>query len=610
MDILINESPGYAKCNMNSNDLVICEVDSDGIKNTDLIRLYKDNIESETEIQMYDVQNDGIPFNINLEFIQTYDLIFNNEKQNWFFKIKAKIVNDVIIPEGSTFSANILCENKKETIAFCTKEGNIDNNIIILLCRPEYKKNETVSISLSIFDNIYSSITWTNPLSLDDINMVNEAEIDVIKVDNLEFDIYENKWKFNMYVSDLSDTNLFLNSKIKIDLIYNNEEILGTCILKDSDKFSCSPDYENQKDDDIVAISPIKKNGSVTFKNKKILLKFGVKLTYEKYYDLKFIDSKWEFKIKLSGNDIEDGDEIQMDIIVDNLINYADCTLNNNILFCQVKKDDQTIKNNIKLINNSENTFLKWTNLPEIVDMYMTYEINFINVYGGFHQDKWKFNIYHESLNQQTKIYDNYVLLDILVNNFESTALCKITYNSFLKCVSNHENQQKNDIIKIAGNITPNLGTVYFNKKLENYQKNINFLILRIEYESVENEIKDNKFEFTIKGKLNEELDNEIEKDTITQIEVISYYAKTEVVCLTNNIKKEILYIVYLYCSTETENIPDIDNVSINIGENGFSKYVNFNLNQNIVIRVDISSLCDEGYYKIEDQDFCSNING
>ena len=586
MDILINNDPGYAKCNINDDGLVLCEVDSDGIKNTDLIRLYKDNIESETEIQMYNIQNDGIPFNINLEFIQAYDLIFDNEKQNWFFKIKAKVDNDDIIPDGSTFSTNILYENDKETVAFCSQQGNIENNIIILLCRPEYKINETVSISLSIVDNIYSSIIWTNPLTIDDINIVNIAELDVLKVDNLEFDISENKWNFNMYVSDLSDTGLFLNSKIKIDLIYNNEEILGTCILKELDKFSCSPDCQNQKDDDIVVISPTKKNGSVTFKNRKIKLKFGVKLTYEKYYDLKFIDSKWEFKIKLSENDIQDGDEIRIDIIIDGLINYADCTLNSNILLCQVKRKEQTMTNNIKLINNVQNTYLKWTNLPEIIDMYMTYEISFINVYGGFHDNKWKFNILFEPINQQTKIYDNYVLLDILVNSVESMALCQITYYSFLKCVSNHENQQKNDVIKIAGNKTPNLGTVYFDQNLDDAQKNINFLTLKIKYESAESEINDNKFDFVIKGRLNDEdLEYEIESDTVTQIEIISNNEKTEVTCLTNDIKPEIVYIVYLICSTEIENIPDLENVSINIGQNGFSKYVHFNSDQNILIK-------------------------
>ena len=591
LDILINEDSGYANCNINNDNLVICEVYSDEIKNTDLIRLCKDNTESETEIKMYDVHNDGIPFNINLEFIQAYDLIFDNEKKNWYFKIKAKINNDIIIPDGSTFSTDIIYEKIKgeinEDVAFCSQDGNIENNIIILLCRPEYKVNETVSISLNEVKNIYSNITWTKPISVDDlIIMLDNAELDVIKVDNLKYIISEKKWYFNMYVSDLSDTDLFVNSKIKIDLIYNNEEILGTCILKENNKLECFPDYENQNDNDIIIISPIKKNGGVTFINRKIKLKFEVKLTYEKYYDLKFIDSKWEFKIKLSNNDIEDGDIIPIDILVDGLINYADCTLNNNILLCQVKRNDQNMKNRIKLLNNVQNSYLKWTNLPEIVDMYIIYEISFINVYGGFYENKWKFNIHYENIDGQTKIYDNYVLLDILVNDLESRALCEITYYSFLKCISNHENQQKNDVVKIAGNKMPNLGTVYFEQNLNDEQKIINFLSLKIKYQSVEIEINDTKYEFVIKGRLNEELEYEVEKDTITEIEIISNNKKTEVVCLTNNIKPDIInYVVYLYCSTEIENIPDLEIVSINIDQNGFSKYIHFNSKENILMK-------------------------
>ena len=588
LDILINEDPGLANCNINNDNndnLLICVVDSNSQVNSDLIRLY-DNKDSESPIQIIDMQNDGIPFNINLEFIQAYDLKFDREKDNWFFKIKAKIVDTIVIPEGSTFSTGFFYEITKiikEDTAFCTQDGNGENNIIILLCRPEYKKNETLFISLSGVNDILSSITWTNQISEDNLYILSNTKLNVLKVDNLKLG---NKWTFDMYVSDLSDTELFIGSKIKIDLIYNNEEILGTCFLKSNNKFSCSPDYDNQQSSDIIIISPIKKNGNVEFINRKINLKFEVKLTYEKYYDLLFIDSKWNFKIKLSECDIEEGDIILIDILVDGLLNYAECTLNSNkILVCQAKKSEQNIKNRFKLINNMQNSFLKWTNLFEVVDMFLKYEINFINVFGGFHENKWKFNVYHEAINQQTQIYDNYVLLDILVNDLESTALCEITFSSFLKCVANQENQQKEDIIKIAGNKMPNLGTVYFEQNLNDDEKNINPLTLRIKFESVESEINGDNFEFLIKGRLNEDLDNNIEKDTVTGIEIISKGVKTEVVCLTNDIKPIQIYIVNLFCSTKKENVLDLEDISIVIGQNGFSKYIHLNTNDNIYIK-------------------------
>ena len=91
LDILINEDSGYANCEINGEELLICEVDSDNQKDTDLIRFYEDNPNSDSPIHMALMENDGIPLNINLEFIQTYDLKFDLEKQNWFFKIKAKV---------------------------------------------------------------------------------------------------------------------------------------------------------------------------------------------------------------------------------------------------------------------------------------------------------------------------------------------------------------------------------------------------------------------------------------------------------------------------------------------------------------------------------------
>ena len=146
LDILINDQPGLANCNINSDNdvnLLICAVDSSQQTNADLIRLY-DNKDSELAIQIIDMKNDGIPLNINLEFIQAYDLNFDYEIENWFFRIKAKIFdNNIVIPEGSTFSTGFLYEYNNiisDDIVFCTKEGNIENDIINLLCRPEYKK--------------------------------------------------------------------------------------------------------------------------------------------------------------------------------------------------------------------------------------------------------------------------------------------------------------------------------------------------------------------------------------------------------------------------------------------------------------------------------------
>ena len=274
------------------------------------------------------MENDGIPFNINLDFIQNYDLKFDLEKQNWFFKIKAKVDDSIAIPQGSTFSTGITYTDHNDKVAFCTQEGNIESNKIILLYRPEYKVKEEFVISLSNENSVYSSITWTKTISLDDTGIIYTIELDVIKIDSLKYDITESKRNFNMIVSS---TDLPVNLKIKTYIIYYNEDAKVTCILKENNKFLSSPDNEKQKFDDKFTISPTKKNGSVTYLNKNIKLKFEIELTYEKYYDVKHTDSKWEFKIKLSETNMEDEDSIFINVIVDGLNYYTNWVLNSNI---------------------------------------------------------------------------------------------------------------------------------------------------------------------------------------------------------------------------------------------------------------------------------------
>jgi hypothetical protein len=242
--------------------------------------------------------------------------------------------------------------------------------------------------------------------------------------------------------------------------------------------------------------------------------------------------------------------------------------------------EEQNIFNEIQLKNNKQNKLFKWINLPDVLDLYMSYEMKFINAYGGFHDNKWKFNIYHKSINQFQKIYDKNVLLDILVNDQESTALCEITFSSFLKCVSNHKNQKINDDIKIAGNINPNLGTVYFSESLTDEQKVIKPINLYINYDSSIGYISNNKFRFDIKGSLAESIKYEIEEGTITEIEVLinkdgQDFSK-DVICLTNNINAIKGSYVFLVCEIN-KKLPENEKVTIYTDEEGKSKYVKFN---------------------------------
>ena len=314
-------------------------------------------------------------------------------------------------------------------------------------------------------------------------------------------------------------------------------------------------------------------------------------LTYLKYYNLKFSeDNKWMFKIKLSLSNLNNDDEILVDIELNNIKTKAICIMTilngDNILNCEINYNYQKITDEVKLIKDDNNRII-WTNLPDVVNMYIDYEINYINAYGGYYIDKWMFNIYFDIDEQtQTQIYRKKVLLDILVNDEEETALCEIISNSFLKCISNHENQNKNDDIKIEGNILPNLGSIFFKENLSEEQKIIKPISLCVNYENLEFSINaENILNLKIKGKLTDEIVYPIEEGTITEIEILVIENETEekmgVACLTNFIRKEKDSIVKIDCSF---NVFGDEKFEINIDNNGASKFVHFNLIHNINI--------------------------
>ena len=682
--VLIGGKDILANCIIN-NGVLECSINSAGQDKTQLVKLNKIN-DYKGQIQIMNFENEGIPFNINLEFVNAYDLEYDYmDNEEWSFRINVKNIYNTYIPIGSTFSVDISYDNNNDELAFCTQEGESQNNIITLLCKPQNKVEINSLIKINKNKSLYSSITWTN--SDFDEDIIINAKLNVLYLDNLVYDEVNKKSKFYMHICY---PDLAVNSKVLIDLNYNDLEKTGTCKILWRHIFECYPNVENQREVDIFEVSPVKKLGTVTYLNKLDKLKFLAKETdaiiekvpetdeiitekitekptekiteavteqitekptekiteavteqitekpteqiteavteqitekpteqiteavteqitekpteqiteavteqitekpteqitekiieipieqitekiiekpteqitekiteniiptvkveptvapenliptfkFEKAYDLKF-NKKWRFKIKVSESNLYNGNSVTINTKIDDEHDaIAVCIIEDYILSCELMYSGQSLYNDIQIINNKKNENLKWINLPDVLDLYMSYEIKLINIYGGFYNNKWRFNILHEPKNQIQKIYDKYVLLDILVNNLPSTALCEITDNNYLKCVSNHKNQNKNDYIIIEGNINPNLGTVYLDRNLDYNEKKINPVYLSINYESSIGYKNKNKFEFAIYGYLKEEILYEIGDETITKLEINRK---------NNSIKKEII---------------------------------------------------------------------
>ena len=571
--ILINEGDGVAKCTNNNNELLECEVDSASQVNTQLITLSK---KSTGKIQIKKMNNQGIPLNVGFKYIKAYDLKYDNQKEEWSFIINAETNSGNTIPNGSTFSTDIKIWNNNaynNDLAFCTQKGSINNNKITLLCTPQIKVQQNNLISLNSEKSTYSSISWSD---LDE-NIIVNAELNVKKVDNLNYN--SGKWSFEMI---LFDSSLPINSKIMIDILYKNQDATATCTLTENKKFLCIPDVTSQQENDIISISRIKKSGSVTYTNTENLI-FPINIQFVKAYGLRLNnENKWEFKISVSSENLRNGQSLIVDIKIDNNDDTANCIYNNYVLSCIVNYNSQRINNEIKLRNNRGREYLIWSNLPDLLDIYMSYDITFIKAYGGFHENKWRFNIYHEPYNQIRTFNNINVLLDIKVNDEGSTALCQIINSKFLNCVSRHDNQNENDEIQIAGNTSPDLGTVYFSQNLNNQQKTFEPVPLEIKYESVQGyrDKNNNKLEFSITGNLANDISYEIGDETITEIEIKIIKSNAEeiesnTICLTNNIQTQKNSYVYLSCYVE-ENVMENDQVLINVDENGDSHYVKF----------------------------------
>ena len=316
-----------------------------------------------------------------------------------------------------------------------------------------------------------------------------------------------------------------------------------------------------------------------------------IQLSYINYYDLLFIENKWQFKIKVSTSNLNNNDNTMIDIKINDVENKAKCVMNingeDNILNCVITYNDQSIEDEIKLIKNSENGKLVWTNLPDVVNMYIDYQIKFINVFGGYYNNKWNFNVYHETNEEiQADIKGYKILLNILVNDAESTATCEVISKSCLKCISNHDNQKSNDVIKIVRNTEHNSGYVYFLENISSEKNVMKPLTLYINYNNNQANVNaENVLTLLINGKLSNKIDHPIEKDTLTKIEILikenETSEKKEINCFTDYIGKEKGSEAILECQF---NIVGDEELEINIDANGFSKYAHFNLVQNIKI--------------------------
>ena len=601
LDILISGNIGKANCKINQG-LIECEVVSEGQTANSLIQL-NDNING--DIKFSNLVNMYIPLNIILIFTKIYDYSYSYISNKWNFEIKATIEEEGrIIPDNSIFTVDIKNDNTND-IAVCTKKERTEN-VIILSCHTEKEVSQNAKITLNNDKSNYSSITWKEGTLIDDLEIFISANLYVDSVDNLKYDTNSQKWNFEMNLDSYYSFNYPLNSQVKIDINYGGNNATATCTYTSTSerKFLCIPDVESQNQNDIFEISKTKKDGTITFLNseEKLIILSTAKLKFKMAYDLLFLNSgKCNFKIKVLESNISNQRSIIVDFKEDYNYRTAICTMNNLVLYCTSL---QTISSNnpIYLINNGLNTYVEWSNLSNNKPIYVTLNIILLNVFGCFMENNWKFNIKYESEGESLYYYNNHALLDILVNEVESTALCKISYNNVLKCESS---QNKNDKIKIVGNTEPISGTVYFTEELTDTQKEFEPASINLNLDEIYNKnFYNNKLSFTIGGLLTENEKNFAA--SFTEIELLidkknGETTKTRASCEINY--NDYNLYVSLKCSTDIK-VNSNEDVKINTESNGYSKYVKFILEDNQDLYINIYNDEDD-----DDNNYNNNNN-
>ena len=583
IDILIDGTAGTANCKDDtSGDFIYCKVNSASQANTQLIKINNQN--SDENIYIASLDNYGIPLLAELELIDATNMKY---EEGWSFELKVKNnKNDFYIPIGSTFSIDIKYNSDKEDLAICTEtETTRNNNEINILCHPtsSIKKSELILLKNTAKSN-YASVTFNPTISEDDIYIYLTLDLYVEYVSMINYDEIINQWNFDMIIRD---TDIPINSRIKVDIKYNSNNEVAICILKEKNYFQCFPIVETQNENDNIIITPNKQKGTVNLtppENLNFLYIFDCK----KAYNLKF-ESKWSFSIALKESKVQNGILTKLDILIDDENDIAECVYTDNILNCEINSANQDKYNVIKIKKEQthDTNKIKWNNLDKIENLYLDYEIKFLNVIGGFYEGKWKFNIYYQNLDASKKRYNNNVLLDILFNEKQSTAICEITFSNYLKCTLNEEIQTESDKIKLNINESPVSGSVKFNTATTSSEIQIKPVNISINYVSNIGYVNENdNVEFIIEGTLKKALTYDLEEDTVTMVEILKYQRYPpddhKVSCLTNNVKKSIGSYIYMTCTTQQKY--DNKKFAIKVNSSGNSNYVKLNKYSNIEI--------------------------
>ena len=569
LDITQDSTAKTIVCFVKSKLSLNCETDITSISlNTLPVFAVKKEKSTSSSAKILNTQSDGDTFyylylEAQLTLSSAQNLIFNTNV--WQFDLSITET----LKDNTRFIIDVLYNNQPST-ATCVKGAEKISCTV-----NENEQNDSHLVIISPTKTSSSTITWKNVSVKKDIIMIKDG-INVDSVKSLSYE--DNKWEFKM---NLVNSDLPVNSVVKIDIVYQSSPSTATCTTIAQDVLSCVPDIATQQSTDIFTLSSEKSQGSISYAagvdNNKLTIQTSTTLTFDKVLELTLTGNAWQFKIQLTHSNLENINPIQIDIEFNGALSTATCVPNNAKLELTCTKEKTKSDDRIVLIKNPQNLDLVWLNLKSEVILYVSYNINYVNCYGGFHDNKWKFILKYQHNDNTIDANGNYALIDITVNSALKTAECKIT-EKYLLCESQDEEQNKQQTIKLYGEKTS--GSVSITN-LPDTIDSIKPISLNLQQVSISDFDNSNgEIAFNIKGKLKDNKETEIAENTITEI-YLKITKKTETndnletLCLTNEIKSSTDDVV-LSCKIRENMNKDEDDVDIKVDSNGKSYYVTF----------------------------------
>lgn len=164
----------------------------------------------------------------------------------------------------------------------------------------------------------------------------------------------EKKWQFNIL---LSESNLKDKQSLEIDVLVDETASKASCNL-DSNILSCEVKAENQKLENIIAITNNDKNNDLVWHEMEdtVTLDLALEIKFKSVSGL-FNDNNWKFKVfyEAKGNDNYDGLSTSLDISINSKPGKAICKIQgSSILECKPSYYSQKKEDVIKIIGSSE----------------------------------------------------------------------------------------------------------------------------------------------------------------------------------------------------------------------------------------------------------------